>query len=417
MARSDLRASAITLPYAPGTGIARLHPLRWFLLSLAAYALTIYGSRLSWRALLEPGNKSHAVVQARAWLSGRLELDVHLQDLSPVGDRLYSSFPPSATILVLVPVALFGDHVPDMPLHCLLAAASVAMMHLAMGRIARRASWALDADGLNWLTAFYAFGTILWVNVPWRGIWFLLHWLSLAGLTTSLALAADRRALASGIAWAFACGARPTMGGALPALLYLVLSDRMAAGTRTQALRRLAFFSVGPLVMAAFIAWLNWQQFGSPLDFGRSRMEVPAVYIPRLAQGVFSRVFFWENLHVFFLNPPAVRHVFPYLLSSTSGTGLFFTTPGFLCLITAIRRDRLLGAFWLGVLLTLAPLMFYYGHESTWLGARYLLDLYPLLFVLMAGGIGSPIRWWVKTILAVDLLYTIAWTWYANLRW
>ncbi len=409
----------IVLPYASGSAAAHPHPIRWFLLSLGIYAATVYGSTLRWWSLVRPTGPHHYVVQAQAWLKGRLDLkpDLLLRDLSLVDGRLYSSFPPGPTLLLLGPVAIVGDRIPDRLLHCLLAALSVALMHQAMWLIARRAQVRTEDDRLTWLTAFYAMGTIIWVNVPYRGVWYTAHWFTLAALTASLCLASNRQRLAAGVAYAFAFASRPPAVGALPALLYLLWDDEPRSSGRGRRLLRLAPFFIGPAVMGVFLLWLNNAQFGSPFDFGRSRMLVSAQYADRLAKGVFSPVFLIDNIRAFFLDPPVWIDTPPYLISSHYGTGLFFTSPAFLCLIAAIRRDRLLGAFWLGVGLSLSPLLFYYGHESCRSGARYLLDFYPLLFILLLVGLRAPLRWWAKLLIGIDIAYTFVWVWYVNLKW
>ena len=407
------------LPYASGPADARSHPIRWFAISLCVYAATVYGDQLRWWVIFRPTRPHHYVVQAQAWLDGRLDLDPNLKlpDLSPVDGRPYSCFSPGPTILLLVPVAILGDRIPDLLLHCLLAAGAVALMHHALWLIAKRTGMSLNADTLQWLTAFFALGTIIWVDIPYRGVWFMAHWFSLAALTAALCLSARGWHVGAGIAWAFAFASRAPCAGALPALLYFLWDDFRHAPTRWQGLKRAAGFAVGPALMVAFMAWLNDAQFGSPLDFGRGRMQVASVYADRLEKGVFGTAFLGDNLRAFFLDPPEWVDDPPYLISRHTGTGLFFSSPAFLCLFAAVRRNRMSGVFWLAAGLTLLPMLFYYGHESTRVGARYLLDLYPLLFVLMMLAVGSPIRWWAKLLIALDVGYTFCWLWYQSLRW
>jgi len=397
----------------------RPHALRWFLLSLGVYVATVYGTQLRWSALLAPTRPHHYIAQAQSWLNGRLDLEpnIGLRDLSPVNGRDYSCFSPGPTLLLLVPAAIAGDRIPDVLLGCLLAAGSVACLHQALWQIARVLRLPLSIETLTWLTAFYALGTIVWVNVPWRGVWFLAHWFSLLGLTGSLLCAASGRATLAGVAWAFAFASRPPTVGALPALLYLVWKSMPDSRPSARHMRSFALFLIGPLLMIVFIAVLNWAQFGSPLDFGRARMNVVSVYADRLKQGVFSPVFLTDNIWAFFLAPPRYVRAVPYLVSAPYGTSLFFTSPAFLCLGGAIRRDRRLGVFWLATGLTLLPLLFYYGHESSGIGARYLLDFYPLLFVLLGFAVGSPLRWWARLLISVDIVYTFLWVHYVLLRW
>ncbi len=396
---------------------SRPRAFRWFWLAFLVYAVTIYGSRLRWWAILKPTQPHHHVAQAQAWLAGRLSLDpnVRLQDLSPVEGVLHSSFPPGPTILLLVPVALFGDQIPDLLLHCILAAASVGLMHGAMWRIARRLGAPISQETLQWLTVFYALGTIIWLNVAFRGVWFLAHWVCLAALTLSLCLAARGSFFGAGLGWAFAFASRPPCVGALPALVYLLWQDLRDAPSSRRRLGRAAAFLLPPVVMMALWMGMNHARFGSPLDFGRSRMITP--YADRLAKGVFATVFLGDNLRAHFLNPPRWVDVPPYLVSRHEGTGLLFTTPAFLCLLSAVRWGRRYGVFWLASGLTLLPLLLHHANESGPAGARHLLDMYPLLFVLLMLGIGSRVRWWAKLLISVDVLYTFAWVWYWLLRW
>ncbi|MBN1341910.1 MAG: hypothetical protein JXQ73_04480 [Phycisphaerae bacterium] len=390
--------------------------MRWFLIAFLAYCATVYGTRIRWRALIYCSGPHHHAAQALAWLNGRLHLDPNcgLPDLSPVDGLPYSSFPPGPTILMFVPVAIFGGRLPDMLFHCLLAATSVTFMHLAMPAVARRTRTPVSAETLEWLTAFYALGTIIWLNVPFRGVWFMAHWVSLAALPLAIFLAARGSRFGAGAAWAFAFASRPPCIGALPALVYLLYDSFVAEPSTRRRLMAVARFLAVPTIIMVFWLMLNAAQFGGPFDFGRGRMLTP--YADRLAKGVFSPVFLVDNVKAHFLNFYRLVNVPPYLVSRHEGTSLFLTTPGFFCLVAAFRRGPKFGFFWLAAWLTLVPLLLHHANEAGPAGSRHLLDVYPIFFVLMMMGFGPRPPWWAKFLIAVDIAYTFAWVWFWLLR-
>jgi len=235
--------------------------------------------------------------------------------------------------------------------------------------------------GLVWSTAFLLFAALA-VLRPGRAV----RWLALASLCAGLA-----------------AGSRPDLllgATALGGVLAWLHWNERRAGTLSAArfLRRLAAAVAPAALCGAGLLLYNARRFGDPLEFGhRYQMGSSAV-------NFFSARYFWHNLQMYYLTPPAAGWLFPFFaegieqsrpvgyigIEPLHGQFYFLVWFGFLALVvTAWRwragagdpRRRMVAAlflWWFGANFLLVACS---GARAN----RYLLDFHPALVLAGCG--------------------------------
>jgi hypothetical protein len=152
----------------------------------------------------------------------------------------------------------------------------------------------------------------------------------------------------------------------------------------------------------AVAIWLihNQMYFGHPFSSGYD-LQIQQDY-PQIRYGLLNWRYVWPNFAVDFLNLPTFVFTSPYdlhpaidWLSGGNGTSIFFTTPLFVLFFCPARSHlppwaRL--ALWVTVALLAIFTLFWNLTGYLQVGARYLFDVYPYLFVLLAAR-GGRITW------------------------
>ena len=143
--------------------------------------------------------------------------------------------------------------------------------------------------GMAWSTAFLLFA-VLAVLRPARAV----RWLALASLCAGLALG-SRPNLLPGAA---------LLGGVVAWLFWRTRTG----GTQSGALiRRWLLAALGPAALCgAALLLYNYLRFGDALEFGH-RYQMGSS-----ASGFFALRYFWHNLGMYYLTPPAAGWLFPF---------------------------------------------------------------------------------------------------------
>ncbi|HYO48980.1 MAG TPA: hypothetical protein VEW94_03930, partial [Chloroflexia bacterium] len=230
-----------------------------------------------------------------------------------------------------------------------------------------------------------------------------------------------RRPVLMGLFLGLAGLARFTCLFALPFFVWLLWRGAPTTGPGRIAMstqdRRSPSPSRSPLAMSTGLLLLglagpillmlvyNHLRFGSPFENGyalavQSGLQ-PYLATARNTNGVFSLMHIPQNLWYMLFQGPlpvpfpfpgqsAIRMEFPYAQPSTWGMGIFFTSPALLYAFRARLRDPLVQACLLGIFFVLLPLVTYFGIGWVQFGFRYALDFMPLMALLVARGLPTP---------------------------
>jgi hypothetical protein len=410
-------------------------PLLAFAVALAVYA-AVARDRL-WRGSRDP----HFVVQAYAWLHGRLDIDpwppgaddpakleeVELDDGTLVrGRRLtsrptfriagdgeiplariarsvrtlaYNSFPPFPSVLLLPQVLISGPRANDVAF-TVVCAALIPCFFLVLLRRLRAAglSARTTADEL-WLAALLAFGTVLFFASVQGRVWFTAHVVGvLLAILFVWATVEARHPILAGLFLGLAFATRTPMLFMFP--LYLWEHRRTA-----QPFRRLVAFAVPLAAIGAACAWYNFARFHQLGEFGHSYLAVRQQ--AQMEQyGLFSIHYLQRNLAVALaLLPDFIGHR-PWISISGHGLALWVTTPVLLLLLWPRERNPWHRALWLTTACVAIWSLCY--QNSGWLqfGYRFSLDYTVLLVVLLAIG-GRRLGWLPRALIVVGILVNL----------
>lgn len=421
-------------------------PLLLFVVGLIVYG-AIAGERL-WR----PSPAPHFVLQADAWLHGRLDIAPPLRGddwakvetvevvatAADVGspaaagrvvrgrtlrsrllfrttggeligtERIrahldttaYVSFPPAPTLLML-PSALLGGRVGNDVLPTVLVAALILPLTFLMLRRLAEAGLSQRAPHEDlWWTAVLAFGSVLLFSAVAGKVWYTAHVVGVALAAAYLWASIEARTPAvAGLTLGLAALTRTPMAFMAPLFLW-ELWRTLGGGARfsdptqraamlREAARPLLRFAI-PLVALAFVAMAyNRARFGALTEFGHSYLDVRQQQQIE-AWGLFSLRYLARNLAVALTLLPELPGRSPWVQIGGHGLALWVTTPILLALLWPRRRTPIDRGLWISAAAVALPTLCYQNSGWVQFGYRFSLDYMVLLIALLAVG-GRPL--------------------------
>lgn len=361
--------------------------------------------------LQEPGEANGYVLQAKSFLSGRIEIPMPTVDVAYYQSRYYVYHPPFPSILLLPGVALLGS-----------AATKAGLVAIALGAInavlLRRIFIKIDVPSgyIIWLIAGFIFGTAHWFVVRGSG-WSSGYFAQVVAVTCALAAIDEtfgkRRGFLMGLFTGLSFLSRQLTLFLAPFLLFYALAH-MAAESRFEKFKYvLAFFAPLITCLAAYLVF-NYFKFGNPLDTGYAYMYLREGHLwwqLKSQYGLFHPVYIPSNFITFFLQGFAIQSLDPRGLTgfyvAPLTPSLVFGSP---FLFTAFwakvgKKARLVA--WLCIVASASVLLLFIGaiRPPQINAVRYTLDFLPLLMVLVADGSKavSPVLWKLAIVYSILL--------------
>ncbi len=306
-------------------------------------------------------------------------------------------------LLMLPFVAVFGLGFSDIFFGVFFGSINVTLMHILLGYIPE-----MSSQKRNWLTLLFAAGTIHWWVSNFGNVWFNAHTASvLFMLLYVIETLTDKRPWLAGFWLGFSVLSRPPT--LFAASFFLIYSLWQARWQVIDAIKKITPFMATFLFMLGVMLFYNQIRFGSPLNFGYDHLAVasPLVDVEHL-YGTFSPMFMPCNIYVSLFGLPnfpasvqlsdtlcwhltKVSHEFPapYQMFDPRGLSIFLTTPALLYIFKARLREPLAAFAVIGILSVLPVDWMYHTTGLVQYGYRYILDVIPFLFILMAIGMKS----------------------------
>jgi hypothetical protein len=390
-------------------------PIGAFLVALVVYG-AVAGDRLRRRS-----TDPHFVVQADAWLHGKLSIDqwpagaddpakvdeVRLDDgrvvrgrklqtrqtfriagegevpASRVKETLrtisYNSFPPFPSVLLIPQVLIHGPWANDVALTIGLAALIPALLLVLFRRLRRAGLHARPPSDEVWLALLLTFGSVLFFSSVQGRVWFTAQ--VVGCLLTVLYLLAVQDAahpVLAGLLLGCAVATRPPM--LFLGLLFLHEWWRTRSGVR-----RLVLFAVPVALIGAALVWYNLARFGEPTEFGHSYLVVrQQAQMERY--GLFNLHYLGRNLAVALTLLPDFSTRPPYVSISGHGLALWVTSPALLLLLWPRERGAWHRPLWATVGCIAAFTLLYQNSGWIQFGYRFSNDFAVFLFALIAIG-------------------------------
>lgn len=317
------------------------------------------------------------VLQANAWLEGRLDLgrDYSWLELAIVDGKYYVSFPPFPSYVLLPFAAIFRHNTPD---NAIAWAVTVlgALYAVKLYQMTRR-----DKRAAFWVLFLYLGTGYLFISMN-AYVWFIAQTMC---FTLSLMSLVHAKKGQGGIAlacWACAVGCRPMAALYLPVLVWLLWQTKGPL-TFWRWVAKRWYWALPTLLIAGSYMALNQARFGNPLEFGHN-------YLPefvRAENGQFSLSYFSKNLPLLLRLPgwDAERQRAIYFTGDT--IAFWLIDPMYLCVGAAwvyglVKRRSLPAAAMLPVM-AVAHVFILCCHRTlgAWqFGNRYMVDMMPWLF-------------------------------------
>jgi hypothetical protein len=369
------------------------------LLLAATYILFIYSAI----SLLGPEHFQHFTLQAESLLQGKLEIT----DLSRVNnipdpslDFNYSNgkyywtlgiFPAVVMMPFVAVGSLFSTAIVKQGIVQIVI--NMAVYFLAF-KIARKVGFKLNDSLL--LALSFCFGSIYMIVMLKSFSWYFNQSITVVLMMFSIWLYLSREKyskLLVGFLYAAILTTRIT--AAIPGAFFAlhVLQDKKLS-RREKAMELL---KLGAPVVAGLIilGWLNHIRFGNAFDNGYwTALINPQIQITMREQyGLFKLDNIISNFYIYFLMPydpvfaPGTYHlVAPFLRPSPIGLSFFLASPIFMWLIAKWRDIKKVPQIQ-NILIATVPVVFilltYYASGFTTLGPRYLLDVFPFLYLIL----------------------------------
>jgi hypothetical protein len=359
---------------------------------------------------------------AKSFLQGRLDLaqPPTTVDLTQHDGKWYVPFPPLAALLMTPWVAVFGDVDTVLFAACMGAINAALVFLMLQGFTAQR--WiSLSLKDSLWLTALFAFGTVHWYMATQGSVWFVAQLCTVTFIALSVFLAAYSNApLPAGIALGLAMLGRPNLALTYPLLLGIAVQHAQESETvdkRRYFLRWIVLSAVPVGIAGGLLLLYNQLRFGNPVDFGYLAMNVdPRVAADLRTYGQFNLSYAWRNIKVMLFSFPVWNAERRRITPSGAGLSIWLTTPAFLFIFKAVRKNPILIGAWVSFGLLLIPLITYFNTGWYQFGYRFSLDFIVPVLVLLAFAVGDRMSRMFKWLIAGSILMN-AWgtAWFLDL--
>jgi len=334
---------------------------------------------------------------ADAFLHGRVAipdpLPPGLIEAIPIGGAHTFGYGVMPALVMLPLVFLFGTQVDTAAVVIAVASVNVGLMHRSL----RLAGHGKNSAG--WLTVLFAFGTVHFGAAAWGTAWFFMHILGVFFLLLAINEWLGRgRGFLMGLFLGAAMLNRSVLLLAAPALLYPIV--------RARRWRDLVAFGAGLAPGLALYMSYNWLRFGDALDNGYRHV------FGADTRPMFSLRYFRDNAAAYLLRVPERIGPPLWIRPSLDGMSVLMTTPAFLYLARAWRRDDVTIGSWLAAAAigTLYLLYFWQGYAQ--FGMRYTLDFTPFLILLVGVGCRGTMSTALRVLIVLSVLvnaWGVAW--------
>ena len=351
----------------------------------------------------------HYVYEAQAFLDGRVDLQgfpSYYQDLVNYNGRFYLPSPPVPAIVLIPAVAIWGTGTDEVRISMLIAAVSVALVWILLGRM----------NVTGWkrilLTILFGFGTVEWAVAITGTTWFFAEIVAVFFLLLALIEYFGRkRAVLIGLLLGLAALSRlPVVVGAVFFLAMLY---------KEGGLRRSVLFVAGLAVPLAFYGLFNYLRFGNPLQTGYAGHAYAAYFAADIQQyGMFSLHYIPKQLYTMFLMSPEYIPYFPFLKPLPDGMSILLTTPAILYVLKAKFNESVNLWALLAMVGIMVPIVVWFSTGWVQFGYRYALDFLPFAIVLIASGTGKTVSKMLIALVAISVAVNL-WgaLWVVHLGW
>jgi hypothetical protein len=347
------------------------------------------------------------ILQARAFLHGRLDLPHYVHDAAVYKGQYYVIHPPFPAALLTPFVAIGGP----LDAEIVFLSLSLALISLwLLWRIFRRLG--CDPPLCVWLCAAFFLGTGYWFATGFcEGVWYFAHLVAATCLIGAIHEVLGGRGLQAGLLLGCAFLSRQL---SLYAGVFLVgaiwCNSRFSGQTRSRILQ-LGGLAIGFAVCFALYLYFNWVRFDHPFDTGYDYLNLSSFLKVRVARfGQFHWAYVPYNFTHLFLQGFSLEFQGADMMllkgMDRFGTSLTFASPFVFFAFRAKEKPLFLLGAWLAIGMSVVHQLFYYNNGFLQYNShRFTLDFLPIIMVLIAlGARKSAHNTWLKAAILYAVL-------------
>lgn len=345
----------------------------------------------------KPAIYNHHVYIANAFLHGTFEIKnppPWHNDVAVVGDKKFGIYGPTAAILLMPLVAVYGLNAPEGLLNIVVASVSVFIFWKILIKEGFTEKFSL------WLTAFFAFGTLQFFSAAHDQTWWYTYVVASFFLLLSInELLGKQRAYLVGFFIGIAYATRIETAFALIFALVVINTSKIY-------LRKSASLFMGFFVPFVLVSYYNFARFGNIFDTGYANFVTrdPSSYIP---YGLFSWHYFPNDFYTYFLKGPEIISNFPFFRPPWIGMSIILTTPALIYALNTFKRKNLdpkIVSAWISLTLMAIPSLVYFLPGWTEFGWKHSVVFTPFLVYLTAIGIGGKLNFLKRSLIFASIL-------------
>jgi 4-amino-4-deoxy-L-arabinose transferase-like glycosyltransferase len=347
-----------------------------------------------------------SVMQAEAFLEGRLDLKNFYWDVSEFEGKYFNPFPPLPAIISVPFVWLFGaKHVSVVSICIAISLISV----FCLIRIIQKLK--VPKEYRIWILLGIFFGTGYWFTlVTSHHVYGFAHVTSFALLLLSiLEFLGKRRAVLIGIliGSSFLCRQMTIFYSVFFVIYFFFSLD----GAKRFIKPVVLVLTLTPFIFFYFI--LNYLRFHNPFDTGYAYLSYIPMFQSRVDQyGLFSLRYLPYNFYSLFVKGPNITFTGTNMISimdvDLMGTSITMASPFVFVAFKAQCEQLLKASGWLAIFIVMFGGLLYFNNGFEQVNTmRFFLDFLPLLVVFICYGCSALPKWLFRNLVVYSILLNI----------
>lgn len=346
---------------------------------------------------------------ARAFLNGKLYLEnpSSIHDLTFFNGQWYLPFPPLAALMMIPLVKIFGDvGFSTVTFTIFFASVDSALVYELLRKMDSKGWIGLQANHLIWLVISFVFGTTFWYMSIVGKVWYIERIVALTFMLLAVVLLINNRSpILVGITIGLSLWSRPNGIFLWPLFLgiyWQLLKDKEKPTIKVIA--KWILLNAIPITIAiTALLYYNWVRFGDWFDFGYQNQNVGENAANVVSEGFFNLKVIPRNLYRMLIALPVVQKSCKYIfVPNHLGMSIFFTSPAFIYIFKAFKKNIFNLALWVALILETMLLLLQNG--ITWeFGYSYILDIIIPILILVAIGAGKKVSWFMQTLIFLGI--------------
>jgi hypothetical protein len=315
--------------------------------------------------------------------------------------KYYVIFPPLPAVILMPFVALFGSETNQSTISMLIAALSVAVSYLVFKELLK------DEYKSYWLTATYAFGSMLWYHAVIGSAWYFAHSCELSALWLSIYLfLKNKNPFYTGLVLGLAYLSRFPLILAAPFFIFLFVAQK------DKAFKNILLFLSGLLIPVLISLGYNFTRYGQFGHLGYKLLELRPYNVENeYSSGSYSFSYLSRNLKAMFWSWPEIKNESPYIVANMLSMSLWFVFPAIFIVLKSPLKNKFVKASLLAIAFILPSTLFHGGVGASQFGYRYALDFLPFVFILILFAIKDKFFFWQKALFVLSILINLWGVW------